>query len=198
MNEELKAVSEIASDIGVSRQAVYQKLKAPTLADAVKPFTVKQHNLTLYTLQGQALIRQSFDEVVNAVNVDSKRQSTNGKLIDTLQATIETLTKQLEVKDNQIASMQKQIDKLTETVGQMASTANTGAIVHAGTTQALLNEQNQQAPKPEPAQTSEPRPAAASATSRTVSAPRPRSERAPQPSPSFLDFIKNKFQRKQK
>lgn len=191
MNEELKAVSEIASDIGVSRQAVYQKLKAPTLADAVKPFTVKQHNLTLYTLQGQALIRQSFDEVVNAVNVDSKRQSTNGKLIDTLQATIETLTKQLEVKDNQIASLQKQIDKLTETVGQIASTANTGAIVHAGTTQALINEQNKQPPKAEPT------PAAANVESRTTSEPRPRLERAPQPSTSFLDFLKSKLRRKQ-
>ena len=117
MNEELKAVSEIASDIGVSRQAVYQKLKAPTLADAVKPFTVKQHNLTLYTLQGQALIRQSFDEVVNAVNVDSKQvSSVDSKLIDTLTAQleakdrqIETLSKQLEVKD-------KQIDNLLESL----------------------------------------------------------------------------------
>ena len=184
-----KAVSEIASDIGVSRQAVYQKLKAPTLADAVKPFTVKQHNLTLYTLQGQALIRQSFDEVVNAVNIDSKRQSTNGKLIDTLQATIETLTKQLEVKDNQIASLQKQIDKLTDTVGQVAYNANSATAVNAGTTQALLNEQNKQA--------SEPRPAA-NVESRTTSEPTPakRSRSQPQQSPSFFDFLKSKFKRK--
>lgn len=164
MNEDFKSISQIASEIGVTRQAVYQKLKQSDLANSVKPFTVKQHNLTLYDLQAQELIKRAFESSVNGVNIDSKRQSTNGKLIDTLQASIEALTKQLEVKDNQI-------ETLTETVKTL--TANLAAA------QALHGMDKQQAT------------IAVTAAPKAEQTQRPRSEprRQPQKKKSWLDKL---------
>ena len=113
-----KSVSEIAQELGVTRQAVYQRVKK--LSSSLQPFTVKLDNKTLYTLQGQKLIKQAFsssESVKQTVNVDSKQvSSVDSKLIDTLTAQleakdrqIETLSKQLEVKD-------KQIDNLLESL----------------------------------------------------------------------------------
>ena len=62
MND-LKSISQIAVNLGVSRQAVYSKLKSAELARAVKPLTVKQGNTTLYTLQAQELIKQAFGDI---------------------------------------------------------------------------------------------------------------------------------------
>lgn len=112
MND-LKSISQIAADLGVTRQAVYQRIKKDNeLSTSLRKFTVNENNKTLYSLQGQELIRQAFDNVTSVNGkqaVDSKRVSIDSKLIDTLQATIETLTKQLEVKDKQIEYLQERL-----------------------------------------------------------------------------------------
>ena len=104
MNE-LKTISQIAAELGVTRQAVYQRIKGAELSTRLQPFTVKQNNTKFYTSQGQELIKQAFLSGVN-VNckqaVDSKRQSIDSKLID-------SLTEQLQVKDKQaLHGMDKQ------------------------------------------------------------------------------------------
>ena len=121
MTEDNKTIAQIAAELGVTRQAVYQKIKNNSeLSTAISQFTVKKNNTTLYNLQAQQLIKQAFSSGVN-VNckqaIDSKQKSIDSKLIDslqatiaTLQATIETLTNQLAVKDKQIEYLQ---DRLT-------------------------------------------------------------------------------------
>lgn len=109
-----KSVSELAKELGVTRQAVYNRVKQ--LSSDLQPFTVKLDNKTLYTLQGQKLIKQAFSSsqgVKQSVKLDSKEVSSiDSKLIDTLTAQlavkdkqIEALTEQLQVKDKQIESL---------------------------------------------------------------------------------------------
>lgn len=114
MNEDNKTIAQIAAELCVSRQAVYQKIKSNSeLSTAISQFTVKQNNTTLYNLQAQELIKQAFASGVN-VNckqaIDSKQIDSLQATIATLQTTIETLTNQLAVKDKQIAYLQ---DRLT-------------------------------------------------------------------------------------
>ena len=63
MNDELKSIAQLAQELGVTRQAVYQKLKGKELAKALQPYTVKQGNACKYTLQAQELIKQAFSNI---------------------------------------------------------------------------------------------------------------------------------------
>ena len=86
--EELKSIAQLAQELGVTRQAVYQKIRYnKELSTEICKFTVKEGNRTLYTLQAQERIKQAFESspsVNSKVNVDSK-------LIDSLQAQIDYL-----------------------------------------------------------------------------------------------------------
>ena len=115
MND-LKSISQIAVNLGVSRQAVYSKLKSAELARAVKPLTVKQGNTTLYTLQAQELIKQAFTAFV--VNQDSSnRQEEIDSLTSKLTESEKQLNKALhdiEVKSHELQEKEQRIKELTE------------------------------------------------------------------------------------
>lgn len=132
MNE-LKTISQIAAELGVTRQAVYQRIKSTELSTRLQPFTVKQNNTKVYTLQGQELIKQAFSSGVN-VNckqaVDSKRQSIDSKLIDSLQATIATLTNQLESKDKQIEKLTEQVSTLLQQIDKLTTALQAAQALH--------------------------------------------------------------------
>lgn len=132
VNEELYSVGQISKALGVSRQAVYQKIRSDKRLQAdLQPFTVKQGKYTLYSLQGQKRIIQAFSEHssakskpdidINCKPEADKEQLTNAnKLIDSLQNTIdilradiETLKEQLTVKDAQISREQEHVKELT-------------------------------------------------------------------------------------
>lgn len=88
MNEDLKTIAQLAQELGVTRQAVYQKIRNNIeLSKNISKFTVKEKNKTLYDLQAQELIKQAFE---NGVSVNSK-VNVDSKLIDVLQAQIEYL-----------------------------------------------------------------------------------------------------------
>ena len=115
MND-LKSISQIAINLGVSRQAVYSKLKSAELAKAVKPLSVKQGNTTLYTLQAQELIKQAFS--VFTVNQESSNSQAE---IDNLTNKLTENKKQLdialhdiEVKNHELQQKEQTIKELTE------------------------------------------------------------------------------------
>lgn len=132
MNEELYSVGQISKALGVSRQAVYQKIRSDKRLQAdLQPFTVKQGNYTLYSLQGQKRIIQAFSEHSSVKSkpdidtnckpeIDKEQLTSANKLIDSLQNTIdilradiETLKEQLTVKDAQISREQEHVKELT-------------------------------------------------------------------------------------
>ena len=112
-----KSITQIAAELGVTRQAVYKKIKSNSeLSTSLQEFTVNQGKFTVYSLQGQWLIKQAFlsPESVNCKpSTDSKPKVVDSKLVDTLQKTVEALTKQLEVKDNQINTLTETVKELT-------------------------------------------------------------------------------------
>lgn len=125
MNE-LKTISQIATELGVTRQAVYQRIKGAELSTRLQPFTVKQNNTKFYTLQGQELIKQAFSSGVNAnckQAVDSKRQSIDSKLID-------SLTEQLQVKDKQIQQLTEQVGNLIQQIDKLTTALQAAQALH--------------------------------------------------------------------
>lgn len=142
-NDELKTIAQIAEELEVSRQAVYQRIRYNTeLSMKLSKFTVKNGNKTLYNLQGQELIKQAFskNESVNCkVSIDSKQTD------NTLQSVINILKEQLAVKDAQIAAKDKQISALSDQVTNLTTTLSQQQALHAGTIQSMLMQQQQPA-----------------------------------------------------
>ena len=146
-------VKQIAEELGVSKQAVWQRIKRnPELRSAFEEHS-RTVNGTVYADEvGVELVKATYSEDLKAVNVDetavnidetadSKAVNTvDGELVAALQKTIDTLNEQLAVKD-------KQIDALTATLtaAQTQNTALTDALtaaqaLHAGTIQTALTE----------------------------------------------------------
>ena len=130
MNE-LKSISQIAKDLGVSRQAVYQKIKNNSeLSSNLSKFTVKKNNATLYTLQAQKMISLAFS---NGVTIDSKQMSIDNRLID-------SLTDQLKVKDKQIEELTAALKSSQEQQSLLTQALTAAQALHAGTIQERLTE----------------------------------------------------------
>lgn len=126
--DELKTISQIAKEIGCSRQAVYQRINSDKqLSSDLQGFTVKKGKYTLYTLQGQKRIQTAFSERT-VKHVDSQQQSIDSKrltrtvnevdiglqsLLDELRKDKAMLLEQIKVKDEQIVSLNSHISALT-------------------------------------------------------------------------------------
>ena len=96
---DLKTISQIAEDIGVTRQAVYSKLKYAELSNALTPYIVKRGKRTLYNLEAQNLIKQAF----SASNVNSMSSE--------CQDNVNELTKQLNEQLTILSKCKVELDK---------------------------------------------------------------------------------------
>lgn len=136
MND-LKSISQIAKDLGVSRQAVYQKIKNNSeLSSNLSKFTVKKNNTTLYTLQAQKMVSLAFSNAVNTNCkriIDSKQMSIDNRLID-------RLTDQLQVKDKQIEELTAALKSSQEQQSLLTQALTAAQALHAGTIQERLTE----------------------------------------------------------
>jgi len=59
MSEELKTIKELAEEIGVSKQAVWQKIKKESSID-LRQFTSKKGNTVYVDVNGQKVIKSAF------------------------------------------------------------------------------------------------------------------------------------------
>ena len=106
--------SQIAEDLQVTRQTIYNKLKGTALSAAVKPYTVQQGKYTLYNEQAQDLIKQAI--CGNSANSDltaCKREfdKVSSDLTE-CKKELDELSKELENRDNKILELNAEIDDL--------------------------------------------------------------------------------------
>ena len=144
----MKTIRQIADEIGVSKQAVFKKIKREPLSTSLQGLTATVDGRLMVEVDGEKLIKQAFSEnapsttdnqLTGAVDglVDAPSTKNAEKtaevdgVISVLQATIDTLQGQLEVKD-------RQIEKLTEALVAAQQTAAAAQALHAGTIQQQL------------------------------------------------------------
>ena len=108
----MKTIREIADEIGVSKQAVFKKIKREPLSTSLRGLT------------------STVDGVVDG-QVDGPVDG----MIAVLQATIDTLQGQLEVKDRQIEQQAQTITRLSDALVAAQQTAAAAQALHAGTLQ---------------------------------------------------------------
>ena len=151
----MKTIRQIADEIGVSKQAVFKKIKREPLSTSLQGFTATVDGRLMVEVDGEKLIKQAFSEIKPSTNdnqltgvVDGLVDGASIKnaekiaevdgLIAVLQATIDTLQGQLEVKDRQIEQQAQTITRLTDALAAAQQTAAAAQALHAGTIQQQL------------------------------------------------------------
>lgn len=162
MNPEGKTAAAIAAEIGVSRQAVYKRLKNDNrLSTELTKFTFTVHKSVYYTEEGEKLIKAAFagdsiNQNVNRVNqsvnrndnqVDNGSQSNSDRaeLIESLHKRLEDKDKELDVlreqlkqKDSQITELQEQAARLTQALDNTVMALTAAQALHAADKQQQL------------------------------------------------------------
>lgn len=137
----MKTIREIADEIGVSKQAVFKKIKREPLSTSLRGLTSTVDGRLTVSVDGEKLIKQAFSQDVPSTNhqlVDGQVDGPVDGMIAVLQATIDTLQGQLEVKDRQIEQQAQTITRLSDALAAVQQTAAAAQALHAGTMQQQL------------------------------------------------------------
>ena len=151
----MKTIRQIADEIGVSKQAVFKKIKREPLSTSLQGLTATVDGRLMVEVDGEKLIKQAFSEIAPSTTtnrltgavdglVDAPSTKNGEKMaevdgvISVLKATIDTLQGQLEVKDRQIEQQAQTIIRLTDTLAAAQQTAAAAQALHAGTIQQQL------------------------------------------------------------
>ena len=162
-----KTIKEIAEELGVSKQAVFKKIKQVPLSTEIEKFISTVDGKKLVSVDGEILIKQAFQRKQKTanVNVDAKddgKKFTVGDMVDGIpsksqeqentlaaafQTAIDALTRQLEEKDRQLAEKDKLLEWQTKTIEELATslavaqhTAQAAQALHAGTLQRQIED----------------------------------------------------------
>lgn len=140
-----KTIKEIAEEIGVSKQAVFKKIKQEPLSTEIEKFISTVDGKKLVSVDGENLIKQAFYRKQKKVDVNfdvkdggkrfavdgnaenivdgipSANQERENMLAAAFQTAINALTIQLEEKDRQLAEKDKQLERQTKTIEELAT-----------------------------------------------------------------------------
>jgi len=111
----MKTIKQIADELGVSKQAVHQKIKREPLSSKMKLFTSTVDNVIYIDDNGELLIKAAFIKPPSTVD---------GSVVGLLRENLVVLQAQLSEKDKQLSEKDKQIAALTETVKSQAQSIN--------------------------------------------------------------------------
>lgn len=159
----MKTIRQIADEIGVSKQAVFKKIKREPLSTSLQGLTATVDGRLMVEVDGEKLIKQAFSEIAPSTTDNQLTGAVDGLVdapstknaektaevdgvisvevdgvISVLQATIDTLQGQLEVKDRQIEQQAQTITRLTDALAAAQQTAAAAQALHAGTIQQQL------------------------------------------------------------
>ena len=116
----MKTISQIAKEIGVSKQAVYDKIKKEPLLSSLKNLTLKLDGTLHYDIDGERLIKSAFNRnIQSSISSETSKDVDNNSqnLIDSLKDTIVILKRELDVKNNQIEDLRKLVEQAQTLAG---------------------------------------------------------------------------------
>jgi transcriptional regulator with XRE-family HTH domain len=123
----MKTIKQIADEIGVSKQAVSQKIKKEPLSSSLRKLTQIKGNTVYISEEGETLIKSTFSQSNRQPTVGEKsanKTPNDNQLHDILTATITALKEQLEVKDKQIESLTEINKDLSDVNKSLADSIN--------------------------------------------------------------------------
>lgn len=139
MDKNWKTIKELADEIGVSKQAIFYRIKKEPLSNELSSLTSKENGSLMFSFDGQTLIKEAFNEknhqTFDGSLTSKENTSFDTSLIQILQEELLDKNNQLVVKDRQIESLQENISELTSAVENLTKSLNSSHALHAGTMQ---------------------------------------------------------------
>lgn len=130
MND-LKSISQLANDLQVTRQTIYNKLKDKALSASVEPYIVKQGNFTFYTVKAQELIKQAvLGGDVKEDFTECQREFDNvSKELTACKNELDSVSKDFTKCQNDLTECKKELDIKDKIINELnAKNANLQAI----------------------------------------------------------------------
>lgn len=163
----MKTIKQIADEIGVSKQAIQQRLKKEPLASTCRPLLAMVGGVWQVPPEAETLILSAFSDAATsktdkrpATLVDKQPASIDTQLVGLLREELLLKNAQIENLNQTIRQQAKTIDNQNQTVHDLTLALNRQQALHAGTIQGQLTEKLKQEPPPI---TPEPKPAVAAA-----------------------------------
>ena len=130
-----KTIKQIAENIGVTKQAVWQKIKRDKqLYGSLQQFMETINGTVYISSEGEKIINDVYFDGINEYkHSNNLNDSTVNTLSSTLVNTVNILKEQLEAKDNQIFELQNTIKSLQEQQTILTKSLANSQALHAGT-----------------------------------------------------------------
>lgn len=118
-----KTIKEIAEEIGVSKQAVFKKMKREPLSTSLQGFTTTVDGRLMVSVDGEKLIKQAFlknkesttvNQLMGEVDSSSTKLERKSKEVDGENILYEILKMELQEKNQQIAALQAELSRERE------------------------------------------------------------------------------------
>jgi len=139
----MKTIRQIAEEIGVTKQAVFYRIKNPPLSNTLHSLMTKENGILMVSFDGETLIKQAF-EADTAKTFDDKKPSSENVIFDTI---LDMLRRELETKNEQLTEKDKQIASLTTLLEQATSNLHAAQFLHGSTMQQQLTDGSEKTKK---------------------------------------------------
>lgn len=124
----MKTIKQLADEIGVTKQAVFYRIKKAPLSNALQPLIENIDGVLMVSFDGETLIKQAFsvdiDKPFADKNVSNSIPNFDSNMIKLVQDNISVLQQQLKIKDSQLEIRDKQVEELTNAVRIQAESIN--------------------------------------------------------------------------
>ena len=141
----MKTIRTLAGEIGVTKQAIFQKMKKEPLASSLNNLTTRVGGIVYVYPEGEGMIKEQFhkmqqvftmphvdDAGVNNVNILHDTVKILQQQIDRKDRQLNALSLHISIKDKQIEGLNRHIDKLGAALSAAQEQARVAQILHAG------------------------------------------------------------------
>lgn len=144
-----KTIKQIAQDLNVSKQAVWQRIKRnKTLQKAFDEHSQTFNGTVFIDEIGEDIIKSAYSNATNIININEDKTNVDintdnnevftttidsNKLIEALEKALDTLKEQLNVKDKQINELTSILKTSQIQIENLTNALKTAQALHAGT-----------------------------------------------------------------
>ena len=141
----MKTIRTLAGEIGVTKQAIFQKMKKEPLASGLNNLTTRVGGIVYVYPEGEGMIKEQFHKMprvfamphvddigTNTINILHDSINTLQQQLDRKDRQLDTLNLHISVKDKQIESLNKQIEELNAALAVAQEQTKTAQTLHAG------------------------------------------------------------------
>jgi len=130
----MKTIRTLAGEIGVTKQAIFQKMKKEPLASGLDNLTTRVGGIVYVYPEGEGMIKEQFHKMQRVFTLPHSDIGINilKEQLDRKDRQLEVLNLHIGVKDKQIESLSRQVEELTKALATAQELTKTAQTLHAG------------------------------------------------------------------